>query len=1319
VRPNRARWAGAPTQAGCIGATARRIRPWDRQVEAGAVSKREFLTLALTVTWAVVALSRAGDEEPADRVPVEVFPLPPNMTFERHVVGGDGVSAGTSSERLVYSNTLGTFAAALGAGNLVADDISINAPNGCKLRRLEFPVLGKVDPNGIGGPYSIDFALYSNCPGSVPVASRPGLILQNSAVHVDFADDGPRLISFIPSEGTDVVLLTNLWLGVKSSRNNAGVVVGAPALVGFSADQFDWPGFPCGVSLGGFPGQPHASFNAEIYADAECPKGFDGYKNNKPSGWGYNPGANVTFADDVQLGVDGCQMIGYEVAIKGVGYYTFDLREHCDGVPIPGTQNSLINFPSSEVKIARFSVDPPIAIPRNFWFAAKVNNNSGGVVVTGQLAVIGWSEDLFGLIDHNGCSLIYSPIPYIDAAVNLAITCAGAVPIGACCDMALTDVNGEAVCREVPQMNCPWPWPQWNWSLQPQWIEGAMCDPDPFPLSCGLAACCRPDDVCENLTLTQCNAVPPLDGPRQWQIGRYCGVDGQRCPLAACLAREGECVLTHDSPGCANPDCCTEVCKLDPWCCQVEWDRLCVQLAGTDPGCARSFGHDDCWNQHETWRALTVGADSSTFFANTYATESDSDPGFCCRGGAPGAKGLGTVWFKFTATDTSAKISTCNSDPAHDSLFQVFAAGDSSTEERACATLAMIACSDDVDDCGGGRHGKICVRNLVPGQTYYVMVASKTPETRGVYQLDIRSPCFEPPFWNADDCNDNGVPDGCEPGSATAADCNRNDLLDECDIARGNSPDCNANGVPDACDITAGTSLDCQPNGVPDECDLHPGNGVYCDCDDDGVPDDCDTPRARLVSDPPLSSFGGLVAMNGDRLLVGGDYEKRGEDFRIPALDVFVRQDSKWVEEARIVLPDEIGQYAYASAIALDGDRAFVSVPQYYSQDPTDLSAVYIYLRSESGWQFERKVTNPNPIGHRYFGRALDADQNRLAVSALRRGVDYQSSGEVFLYHREGSDWVLDARIQSPDTPELVDRFAEQIDLDGEVLAVGDYGYSGYLESRAGAVFIFRLQGTQWTYEAKIQSPVAPESPSFAYRIALRDNVLIATGIAGVRPPNSYPISGFVFVRQFGQWTFESELLDPSDSQHGYADSVAVINHGVVMMGSTGGSDLTTRGLVFARTPHGDWNPGGILRTPDRLPGEYVSSRIVGHDHTVIIGNPVSDGGGPNSVGAVYVFSLPRIDCQSNGLWDACETRDDPSLDCDKDGVPDECESLPPFDYDFDGDVDLIDLAGFQRCFTGPGPATVTPCCRMFDSDPDGDVDGGDFVAFNRAFAGP
>ena len=31
--------------------------------------------------------------------------------------------------------------------------------------------------------------------------------------------------------------------------------------------------------------------------------------------------------------------------------------------------------------------------------------------------------------------------------------------------------------------------------------------------------------------------------------------------------------------GCDDPDCCAEVCELDPSCCLDEWDELCAELA--------------------------------------------------------------------------------------------------------------------------------------------------------------------------------------------------------------------------------------------------------------------------------------------------------------------------------------------------------------------------------------------------------------------------------------------------------------------------------------------------------------------------------------------------------------------------------------------------------------------------------------------------------------------------------------------------------------------------------------------------------------------
>ena len=379
-------------------------------------------------------------------------------------------------------------------------------------------------------------------------------------------------------------------------------------------------------------------------------------------------------------------------------------------------------------------------------------------------------------------------------------------------------------------MNCPWPWPQWTSPLQPSWVEGASCGADPFPLPCGVSACCRPDQVCENLTHNECNAVPPLDGPRQWQIGRYCGVDGQDCPWVACLPRIGDCLTTHEEPGCVNAECCVAVCDSDSYCCLVEWDRACVEWA--NKLCSDIGGHDECQNKHPSGSALLVEADSVTVFSNIGATEDTNDPGFCCRGDTPGDQGLGTVWFKFTATDTSARVSTCNSDPANDSLLQVFAAGDPTSDEAACNSLAMIGYSDDVEGCStSGHHARVCIKGLTPGGTYYVMLAAKTPETKGLYELEIRSPCFEEPIWNPNDCNENKLPDGCELGSGTGTDCNENDLLDECDLVTGTS----------------------------------------FDCDDDSLPDECFGLRAALrPSTPgPRDGFGWSVVMNGPRIAVG------------------------------------------------------------------------------------------------------------------------------------------------------------------------------------------------------------------------------------------------------------------------------------------------------------------------------------------------------------------------------------------------------------------------------------------------------------------
>jgi len=97
-----------------------------------------------------------------------------------------------------------------------------------------------------------------------------------------------------------------------------------------------------------------------------------------------------------------------------------------------------------------------------------------------------------------------------------------------------------------------------------------------------------------------------------------------------------------------------------------------------------------------------------------------------------GAAHDGAMWFSFTATHTSARLSTCGS-VATDSTLAVF--------EGSCGALTEIGCSED-DGCGGtGSLAEICMVDLTIGETYYVQLSSKTTTDRGQFAIELYCGC--------------------------------------------------------------------------------------------------------------------------------------------------------------------------------------------------------------------------------------------------------------------------------------------------------------------------------------------------------------------------------------------------------------------------------------------------------------------------------------------------------------------------------------------------------------------------------------------------
>jgi hypothetical protein len=115
---------------------------------------------------------------------------------------------------------------------------------------------------------------------------------------------------------------------------------------------------------------------------------------------------------------------------------------------------------------------------------------------------------------------------------------------------------------------------------------------------------------------------------------------------------------------------------------------------------------------------------------NSNASTDPTDPDYSCRiGGAD--QGVGTLWYTFVATATSAKVDTNSSAGATDTLLAVYSGSPGSLTELACD-----------DDDGVGLLSELCVEGLTVGQTYYVQAASWDAFSTGEITVSITCPCL-------------------------------------------------------------------------------------------------------------------------------------------------------------------------------------------------------------------------------------------------------------------------------------------------------------------------------------------------------------------------------------------------------------------------------------------------------------------------------------------------------------------------------------------------------------------------------------------------
>jgi len=255
---------------------------------------------------------------------------------------------------------------------------------------------------------------------------------------------------------------------------------------------------------------------------------------------------------------------------------------------------------------------------------------------------------------------------------------------------------------------------------------------------CPTGACCFVDSACQELRANDCtNAGGAYQGD-----GVSCATDP--CPpppiLLCCqgdLNLDGFVTLDDIDPFVTAMLADTELGIVVTCIADINEDK---KVDGNDiPGFVSlivdmavcpDVVNDDCSS------AMQLSCGDRVIMDNTNATTAGDDPEFSCRAGGP-AQGVGTLWFSFTAEDTTARVATCGSiPPAVDTILAVY--------DSAGCPVSMgdeIGCSEDVGLPCGARLSEVCVSGLMVGQDYLVQVASFDEVSRGFISVEVECPC--------------------------------------------------------------------------------------------------------------------------------------------------------------------------------------------------------------------------------------------------------------------------------------------------------------------------------------------------------------------------------------------------------------------------------------------------------------------------------------------------------------------------------------------------------------------------------------------------
>ena len=161
--------------------------------------------------------------------------------------------------------------------------------------------------------------------------------------------------------------------------------------------------------------------------------------------------------------------------------------------------------------------------------------------------------------------------------------------------------------------------------------------------------------------------------------------------------------------------------------------------------------------------------------------------------------------------------------------------------------------------------------------------------------------------------------------------------------------------------------------------------------------------------------------------------------------------------------------------------------------------SVYIYETVGGNWQETAALAPADLEDSDQFGWSVDLDGDFLIVGSrfdddADHGDPYCQSGSAYVFRRINSVWHEITKLVASSAA-CADEFGYAVAVHDDVAVVGAPG-SDLADSKAGAVYVYRLEGSQWLEEAVLTAAQSAPRAQFGCSVALHDDLLVVGALS-------------------------------------------------------------------------------------------------------------------------------------------------------------------------------------------------------------------------------